>query len=514
MKKRLKIILVLIIGYAPFSSAQEYFVPKAEKKLTFSRLNSDYFQNQSLLMNNEDDWYQPDTIIHYRHQPEHGDLRKLYFYNENGFLVNILYHTNTTGSWVNSRQYTYEYDSKGNLLSELYQEFINNAWQNDYIDEFTYNSKNKVTKILCRVWESSNTWRDYEQYSYDYDERSNLISELSQSWSKYENIWEDDYQYLYTYDSNNNMLTALERRLKNDILTDDCRYTYSYDDINNMETQLREYYNSNGNQWLNSDYILLTYYSNNNLKSYLYQMWNYSYWIDIYRISYEYDDNDNQTSYIQESYNNVWNYSEKKISTYYNNNCVSETLFNWKNNDWEYKSRILNEYNNNNLINVIFQGYETDWYDYKKRSFEYSDGNCISAESFILNGENWESYNDNFSISYNSNERVYNVYYTYKIDLSYTKTPKPAGIENHSKSISSFIVYPNPTSEELKIKNEELKIIGIEVYNVTGKKQNIRINSGLKQSETVVNVSNLQNGVYFVKIQTESGSAMEKFVKN
>jgi len=79
-------------------------------------------------------------------------------------------------------------------------------------------------------------------------------------------------------------------------------------------------------------------------------------------------------------------------------------------------------------------------------------------------------------------------------------------------------VYPNPVNHELKIKNEELRENSVvEIYDVVGqllyqinKSTNNPINN-----EISIDVSHLENGIYFVKISTEDGSqSVKKVVKN
>lgn len=76
-------------------------------------------------------------------------------------------------------------------------------------------------------------------------------------------------------------------------------------------------------------------------------------------------------------------------------------------------------------------------------------------------------------------------------------------------------VYPNPAREELKIKNAELKIENVEVYSSVGEKlfsQKLKANS--QQQQISINVSSLTSGVYFVRIKTEEGLTVKRFVKN
>jgi len=90
-------------------------------------------------------------------------------------------------------------------------------------------------------------------------------------------------------------------------------------------------------------------------------------------------------------------------------------------------------------------------------------------------------------------------------------------------------VYPNPTNGELKITSGQLTIKNVEIFDVTGRKiqgskfkvscSNPEPDPGLNSElnfkpETVIDISHLPSGVYFIQIQTENGMITRKVVKN
>ncbi len=68
-------------------------------------------------------------------------------------------------------------------------------------------------------------------------------------------------------------------------------------------------------------------------------------------------------------------------------------------------------------------------------------------------------------------------------------------------------VYPNPTRNLLNIKSEE-KINYIQVYDLTGR---VIYNMNVDNSQAVINVSNFNHGVYFLRIHTQKGIEHHKF---
>ena len=82
---------------------------------------------------------------------------------------------------------------------------------------------------------------------------------------------------------------------------------------------------------------------------------------------------------------------------------------------------------------------------------------------------------------------------------------------NDTKKNFDIKVYPNPTTGKLKINNEQLTINNIEVYDIYGK--NLAPHTTYHAPHTSLDISDLPAGVYFVKIYTDGGVAVEKVVK-
>lgn len=96
-------------------------------------------------------------------------------------------------------------------------------------------------------------------------------------------------------------------------------------------------------------------------------------------------------------------------------------------------------------------------------------------------------------------------------DFYFVKTDSAGILSVNDISKDEFNLYPNPTSEKLKIKNEESKIKSICVYNLLGEKVNIQKFETANQIE--LDVSSLTNGIYFIQLQEIKNSSVKKFVK-
>ena len=75
--------------------------------------------------------------------------------------------------------------------------------------------------------------------------------------------------------------------------------------------------------------------------------------------------------------------------------------------------------------------------------------------------------------------------------------------------LSNILIYPNPTTEELRIADGGLRIESVVFYDFFGKIQKIEN----RKIGNVIDISHLSAGVYFVKIRTETGEVVRKVVK-
>jgi len=79
------------------------------------------------------------------------------------------------------------------------------------------------------------------------------------------------------------------------------------------------------------------------------------------------------------------------------------------------------------------------------------------------------------------------------------------------KSYSSVLrLYPNPASNELRVKSEELRDGVIEILDVYGRKVWAKL---AKPDGVVINISSLSSGIYFVKLTNEQNTYIQRFIK-
>jgi len=85
---------------------------------------------------------------------------------------------------------------------------------------------------------------------------------------------------------------------------------------------------------------------------------------------------------------------------------------------------------------------------------------------------------------------------------------------------SKIKLYPNPANNELQVMSYELQVMSIEIYDVYGRKLShishpppIFASGGKSQISSQIDISDLQAGIYFVKVTTENEIVIQKVVK-
>ena len=95
-------------------------------------------------------------------------------------------------------------------------------------------------------------------------------------------------------------------------------------------------------------------------------------------------------------------------------------------------------------------------------------------------------------------------------DPSATITLMTVGIDNYTLD-NTVTVYPNPTTGVVQIKNEELRMKSVEVYDVYGKLLHAM---SVNDHTANLDLSGYAKGTYFVKVTTEKGVVTKRVVKN
>ena len=464
MKKTVLLSIALII--AGFLSAPAQNIITMQERLHRPNANFEYpdFEKpQSPSIKKSDSgqgWWEPDTLHFFIYASgvyEKIDwlYRNIYKYCSQGLLEESVGQRWENDSWEISYQIKYTYDSNNNLLSMLRQIWTDNSWINSYKYTYTYDSNNNLLIRLRQNWEN-NSWVNSSSIIYSYDSNKNLQTTLEQTWGN-NNSWVNGFSYTYTYDSNNNILTELRQEYGSLL------YINTYDSNNNKLSTLRQIWQNNS--WVNYYLYTNTYDSSNNRLTELIQGWNNNSWVNSSSVNYCYD---------------------------FNNNLLSMLQQNWQNNSWVNftENRMIYDENNNSLLSECWWWVNETWQP--------------SLNGYIPGINLW--------LYYNNMQSVFELRGCDKMTASYIKmSDMPTAIEPVlTPEINDISIYPNPTTGELRIKNYELGIDNVEVFDIYGIKQLAIFNF---QFSTQIDISHLPAGIYFVRITTEKGVVTKKIMK-
>ena len=157
-----------------------------------------------------------------------------------------------------------------------------------------------------------------------------------------------------------------------------------------------------------------------------------------------------------------------------------------------------------------------------KISWEAPANNKATSYNIIIDGEliaeNVQGLtftDDSHSLNvYNDDMHFIEVVAVY--DNSMTSISSICSI-NESTSVNDIVeenklyIYPNPAKDEIYISSNE-RIEEVTVYNVNGQ-QTIAISQQLSANSCTINIANLNSGIYIVKINTEKGNIVKRFIK-
>jgi hypothetical protein len=90
-------------------------------------------------------------------------------------------------------------------------------------------------------------------------------------------------------------------------------------------------------------------------------------------------------------------------------------------------------------------------------------------------------------------------------------------IEDHVDEylLSSIKLYPNPANEyvNLQCTMNDVQLESVEVIDVYGKVARTIVGTDSSPLQTRINISGLAGGIYFVRVTTDKGMVIKKFVK-
>ncbi len=449
--------------------------------------------------------------------------RHLYTYDSNGNLLKDLYETKNNGNWLALWCYNYTYDLNDRITSSIYQDidWSTRILVNEEKITYTYTGSN-LTLILYLIWDKEqNTWANFSQFVFQYDNFSNNIFKLHQSWNNSE--WTDTYKYYYTYNNDKQILTKGYETFDNLSNTWRGEYfiTYTYETSGKLLNELHEKW-INGNK-VNESQISYAYNSTGVLSFEIEEYWDNNCWNNFKKISFVYDTNNyllvKKTEYF---YNNQWFNSSRYNYTY---NAAGKLLsfqvdLYTSITGWKNYSLLINTYDDNdNLLNSIQQFWQNDiWVNNSQTSFTYDNyDNAITGkfETWNSSSGTWLATETGFSVPYNHGNDSLSVICSHcVIEYSLFSSINDERSNNITFTLSQN--YPNPfnpsTTISFDLPNSEF--VTLKVYDVLGREITTLVNEELYagQHTKVFNAENLSSGVYFYKLQAGNFSETRKMI--
>ena len=401
----------------------------------------------------KEDWWEPDVIYQYW-EYEEAVIRRVFSY------------------------------SNEKCSGELWQEMRMNQWNNTGRIVHTYDTHDNKIESLFQEWES-NQWSNSIRYVYKYDAQKNMTEELWQYWN---GVWKDDELRTYKYDSYNRMIEKIIYDAWGGDLEVEDKMVYKYDEHNNLIEE-RHQYLEDEDEWEDYMIIMFSYNEQNQLTGAILQELD-DIWEDYVKLTVLYD-LENYTishiySFIEED--ELWYEGILVIYSYDSqNNLLSESWFEGDDGEWEEVFSFNYSYDENNNAT---QGYYVE--SYKK--------------SFIWD---WDEYPE-LTVYYNNMQSKISTYDDRKFTATYLK-PSELGIIDNNLQNHSFTLYPNPTTGELRVtsydSNKGINPLVVEVFDIYGR--NLTPHTTYLAPHTSLDISHLQSGIYFVKID----GVIQKVVK-
>jgi len=480
---------------------------------------------------------------------------------------------NQDSIWMNNERDTYTYNASNDSLTWLTELWQDNDWTNLSKYIYTFDSgENLLSQLIC-VWENSQ-WEIGQRDTYTYDANGNNLTKLSELWEN--SSWTNRFRDTYNYDTTgDNILHIYEKWLSGD-WNNVCRETMTYDSSGKMLTYLNEMADSIGT-WGNCNKYENFYDSVGNNINCLSWAWDAdSGWYMTGKNIYTYDNSGNRLSRIHQSYNyqTHWVNESKGEYTYdIDGNLLTENDYGWDGFFGNWENVLITDFSydgNGNSLTENAQrwfGYWTPWLSsgivYSNKEIIYYLYNCYRYEahynSFNSCSANFTLYPDTLTphqyyilnmaagippVSYVWSwgdgtfdytalpGHTYDVPGFYNICLTITdgtgctttycdssylakqntntmvtvNVISTTGVTENSIN-NLFTVFPNPAKNTLTISGINNSSI-VEVYNISGRMLLIK-----QLTTPEIDISTLAKGLYFIKLTTQGGSVVKKFVK-
>jgi len=474
------------------------------------------------------DWWEPDTV--YNYYCDKVFYRHIYSY-ENGNNTASLRQVWDNEQWMDNILDSYVYDTSNNLIETngYWWNTIEKEWNHIMKDIYIYDSQNNIIEVISKKGSWGVLINDTKD-TYTYDSQNNITEDLYQSWES--GKWINISVCILTYDDKNNRTESLVQLWDNDKWLDYTKAIYDYDIYNNRTGWIQQKWDTS---WTNFDKVVFTYNTNNKMCARLSQFWNETQWENEDSVSFILDAQNNLISQIHIWWSNKWE-NELRVNYSYdeNNNATSGNFQLWEEETWVDAGPgvavyFLFYYNNMQSMKILSPGHRfTATYIIKPTSCKIT-ATAGANGTITPNGEVTVTIGEDQTFTFSANsgfeiEKVLidgtndtaaviagtytfeNVTADHTISVSFKKTTGIAEITN-----GQFRLYPNPTDGKLLIESGNLFVEKVEIYDIHGR--NVLSRTPYLSPVTVIDISHLPSGTYFVKLKTATEELTKKVIK-
>lgn len=301
-------------------------------------------------------------------------------------------------------------------------------------------------------------------------------------------------------------------------------------DVNGNNTGATTFDPSGENDWVPVMDWSYTYDDQDNLMDFNVSAWNAEAdeWQDFSQFEFEYDNDLLMNVTRTEIIGDEWLNSTRWENTYdQNGGITSETTLMWQDGEWINDYKITFEYDaSNNLVTrAEYVWVEADWMEVTVSGFVYDEDNVLTAatlDTWNANSGNVQKFmifhyahNDFgqithvYSESWNGSEYAPVAFADAEVFLHYTEFE--TGTEDQTSEIADIRLYPNPATDQLRVKWNNAEINHIRIMDITGRVV-YETKGNFGAAEATVSVSHIPDGLYLIQVGSGAKTGTKTFV--
>ncbi len=410
-------------------------------------------------------------------------------------------------------------------------------WRPSIKRELSYNKDNNYQEFRQFNMQDS-AWQNAMRYSYDYDQKGNLVGQTIQYWSVTD--WVNQTKTTNGYSTTNQMIESVNERWRNGEWTKESKTIYEYSKYNlsnDLLSLTRQYWSND--KWVDNIKTSYEYNQYHSLRQILTEKWDGQNWINSQVDITEYDTNARYSNRAVKNWtNHQWNIIYLD-SAFYDNTPIGG--------DFEHTGRLV--------LRTSYKLYNDSIIPDRQNSYSYNDKGFINSILVAQWGFTDSKWIENTKIDYSTNDRGINLGYdmqawtgekwenSWKVIFKYNDQDKlldfskirwlnnewqcyqriayeyeVSGIPENDLSANIKIIgnSPNPFVESTVFEIENSLPQNVELFitdcfgSVVKNYGKMYMNEG-KQSFSF-NAQNLATGVYFINLKTKAFSATKQMI--